>query len=547
MTTATFEPPTTEAPALPAPEAERPRPGIVVQLLRDSAYLLLALPMGILTFTVAVAGWSTAISTLLTFIGVPVAVLTIGALRLLARAERHRAAIVLGEPVAEHYKVDLPVHKEDWRSLGVIWTWFKGLFDDRQMWRDLLYALLLLPVAIIDFTVIALARRHDGRLHHVPRLVVGAARTAGRPASGTSTRGPTPAILAGVGDPADPGRGAARARHRRRVGVARLRAAAADAPRARAPRRAPAGDARRRRRRGAAGARADRARPARRRAGAAGRRRDGARAAPSRSCAPATPTGAATLVGEAREDTQRALAELRDLARGIRPALLSERGLREAITSLAARAGRPDDRRLRPRRPGADRRRDGRVLRRRRGAGERRQARRGLDRRRARRAPRDPAGDRDPRRRPRRRQPRGQRPHRPAQARRGARRHPLPLEPRRRARPSCERSCHARRDRRGPRAAARRADAACWRTTAARSSPPSRTPTRSSRPSSASVRTSASSTSGSRRRSATRGSAARSPRARSSTGCRSSSSRSTSSGSSPRSCSPTGAAASATS
>ena len=60
--------------------------------------------------------------------------------------------------------------------------------------------------------------------------------------------------------------------------------------------------------------------------------------------------GAATLVGEAREDTQRALAELRDLARGIRPALLSERGLREAITSLAARAGVPDDGRLRPRR-----------------------------------------------------------------------------------------------------------------------------------------------------------------------------------------------------
>ena len=45
--------------------------------------------------------------------------------------------------------------------------------------------------------------------------------------------------------------------------------------------------------------------------------------------------GAAELVREAREETQRALAELRDLARGIRPALLSERGLQEAITSLA--------------------------------------------------------------------------------------------------------------------------------------------------------------------------------------------------------------------
>nr|HMR94654.1 sensor domain-containing protein [Microthrixaceae bacterium] len=82
------------------------------QLMRDSGYLLLSLPIGIITFTVAVAGWSTAISTLLTFIGVPVAVLTIGALRLLSRAERHRTAIVLGEPVAEHYKVDLPLHRD---------------------------------------------------------------------------------------------------------------------------------------------------------------------------------------------------------------------------------------------------------------------------------------------------------------------------------------------------------------------------------------------------------------------------------------------------
>ena len=160
MTAATAEQPTVEQPAGTRPPAQRSHGrrhrsmgAFLVQLLRDSAYLLLALPMGILTFTVAVAGWSTAISTLLTFIGVPIAVVTIGALRLLARAERHRAGIVLGEPVAEHYKVGLPVHKADWRSLGVIWTWFKGLFDDRQMWRDLLYALLLLPVGVIGFKI----------------------------------------------------------------------------------------------------------------------------------------------------------------------------------------------------------------------------------------------------------------------------------------------------------------------------------------------------------------------------------------------------------
>ena len=51
---------------------------------------------------------------------------------------------------------------------------------------------------------------------------------------------------------------------------------------------------------------------------------------------------AAQLVREAREETQRALAELRDLARGIRPALLTERGLRRGdhVARPRARASR---------------------------------------------------------------------------------------------------------------------------------------------------------------------------------------------------------------
>jgi signal transduction histidine kinase len=47
------------------------------------------------------------------------------------------------------------------------------------------------------------------------------------------------------------------------------------------------------------------------------------------------------LVGEAREEAKRALAELRDLARGIRPSLLAERGLGAAVAALAARSPIP--------------------------------------------------------------------------------------------------------------------------------------------------------------------------------------------------------------
>jgi signal transduction histidine kinase len=53
------------------------------------------------------------------------------------------------------------------------------------------------------------------------------------------------------------------------------------------------------------------------------------------------PESARELVGEAREEAKRALAELRDLARGIRPSLLSERGLGPAIAALAGRSPVP--------------------------------------------------------------------------------------------------------------------------------------------------------------------------------------------------------------
>ena len=53
------------------------------------------------------------------------------------------------------------------------------------------------------------------------------------------------------------------------------------------------------------------------------------------------PEGARELVGEAREEAKRALAELRDLARGMRPSLLAERGLGPALTALAARSPIP--------------------------------------------------------------------------------------------------------------------------------------------------------------------------------------------------------------
>ncbi|HSV92183.1 MAG TPA: histidine kinase, partial [Desulfobacterales bacterium] len=53
------------------------------------------------------------------------------------------------------------------------------------------------------------------------------------------------------------------------------------------------------------------------------------------------PAGARELVDDAREQARLALAELRDLVRGIAPAILLDRGLVAALSALAARAPVP--------------------------------------------------------------------------------------------------------------------------------------------------------------------------------------------------------------
>jgi signal transduction histidine kinase len=53
------------------------------------------------------------------------------------------------------------------------------------------------------------------------------------------------------------------------------------------------------------------------------------------------PDTARNLVGDAHQELQRAIAELRNLARGIHPAVLTDRGLDAALSSLAARSPIP--------------------------------------------------------------------------------------------------------------------------------------------------------------------------------------------------------------
>jgi hypothetical protein len=132
---------TTTFSAAPRTLPRMPRPSVIAG---DFAYLILGLPIGIVTFTVAVTGISLAAGLLITLIGIPVLLATLVACRGLAAVERARAALVLGRPVA-------PAERT-WKRDGA-WETTKAVVSDPGAWRDLLWSVVLMPIGIATFTV----------------------------------------------------------------------------------------------------------------------------------------------------------------------------------------------------------------------------------------------------------------------------------------------------------------------------------------------------------------------------------------------------------
>jgi signal transduction histidine kinase len=296
---------------------------------RDLAYQVLALPASILAFTVVVSGVTVAFTALGVIIGFPLIGAVFAVLRWNARIERRRAALTLREPVREAYR---PRTGNTLRRLRIV-------TGDPQTWKDLAWltfagsAGFLISIALIvgwgvvagmlvlpawywslpepvqfglfevdslgtaflatDIAVVAVPV-----LYVLQRwLTVGEVRLAktllspSREAALRARVDELAATRAGVVD------AAAAELHRIERDLhdgaqARLVALALDL--------------------GMAEERFER-----------------------------DPQGALELVGEAREEAKRALAELRDLARGIRPSMLAERGLGPALTALAARSPVP--------------------------------------------------------------------------------------------------------------------------------------------------------------------------------------------------------------
>jgi signal transduction histidine kinase len=293
----------------------------------DAAYLALGLLSGTVAFGVWIAGVTVSLSLGLLIVGLPVVLATLAVFRALAELERRRAALVLGAPIASVYR-PRPQERRLWPHLrvavrdpqswkdvaylglfgvvgftwGVVWAtlwgvvlgsltlpaWWWAMPDDATyLWVNLdsteesligvAIGLAGLPIALLVQRSLAVSQALLARWLLAPSQ-------RSRIEQLTETR-------AGAVDAA----AAALERIERDLhdgAQARLVALAMDL--------------------GMAEERFDR-----------------------------DPEGARELVGEAREEARRALSELRDLARGIRPSLLSERGLAAAVAALASRSPIP--------------------------------------------------------------------------------------------------------------------------------------------------------------------------------------------------------------
>ena len=314
----------------PAPTLHRPA-AHVRRTIGDLGYHVVALPATVLAFATVVAGVVIAVCLAITIIGAPAALAVFAVFRANAGLERRRTALALGAPVTASYRPRAGGllarlraalgDPQSWRDLGWLsfagtlgfvaavvavslwaavlglvlmpaWYWALpepaqlGLFDVDGLGTAFAAAglgLLLVPL------VAALVRQLTEGQVQLARTLLGRSREAAL----TARVDELTATRAGAVDAA-----AAELRRIERDlhdgAQARLVALAMDL--------------------GMAEERFDR-----------------------------DPESARALIGEAREEARRALAELRDLARGIRPSLLAERGLGPALQALAGRSGIPVD------------------------------------------------------------------------------------------------------------------------------------------------------------------------------------------------------------
>ncbi|MFC9908146.1 sensor histidine kinase [Streptomyces sp. NPDC127197] len=112
---------------------------------REFAYVLLSLPMGVLMFTYAVTMLALGAGLLVTFLGIPVLAAGLAGCRGLGALERARARGLLGLEVADPEPLRV-------RKNGLM-GWIGAVLKSGTSWRHLLYAVLHFPWAVFSFVV----------------------------------------------------------------------------------------------------------------------------------------------------------------------------------------------------------------------------------------------------------------------------------------------------------------------------------------------------------------------------------------------------------
>ncbi|CAL9546216.1 histidine kinase [Streptomyces griseomycini] len=112
---------------------------------RELGYVLLSLPISILLFTYAITMVSLGAGLLVTFLGVPVLAAALAGCRGFGAVERARARGLLGLEVAEPEPLRM-------KRRGFM-AWIGAVLKSGASWRSLLYAVLQLPWAVFSFVV----------------------------------------------------------------------------------------------------------------------------------------------------------------------------------------------------------------------------------------------------------------------------------------------------------------------------------------------------------------------------------------------------------
>ena len=142
-TSMTLPPPPVQVPANPLVRALRAP--FEARTWKETIHLLLNMPFGIATFTIIVTGFALGFGMLITLVGIPILIAMLYVSRAMGTVERVRAGLLLDLDVPSPYRPDPP--RDKW------WRPFVSRATDPATWTEIVYHLLLLPVGAITFAV----------------------------------------------------------------------------------------------------------------------------------------------------------------------------------------------------------------------------------------------------------------------------------------------------------------------------------------------------------------------------------------------------------